>query len=91
MSAFIPPGFTSKQALLAALAEECVRDLSWLPVGQVVLTHADVPLVNDVASARTYLAILGDSVRKMSKSEDQALSVVFPAKFREQIDWLLRS
>jgi len=57
----------------------------------VVLTHADVPLVNDVPNARIYLAILSDAVRKMTKSEDHALSIVFPIKFREQIEWLLRS
>jgi hypothetical protein len=71
--------------------EECLRDLSWLPVGRVVLTHADVPLVNDVANARTYVAILGDAVRRMSDSEDHKLSVVFPIEFREKIEWLLRS
>ena len=57
----------------------------------MVLVHGDVPLVNDVANARTYIAILGDAVHKMSTSEDHPLSVVFPAEFREQIDWLHRS
>jgi hypothetical protein len=105
--AVIPANVVSKQALMAMLAkqlnfpdysgenwdgfEECLHDLSWLPAGQVILTHADVPLINDVANARTYVAILSDAVRKMSKSEDHALSVVFPIKFREQIEWLLRS
>jgi RNAse (barnase) inhibitor barstar len=105
--ASIPENIASKQALFATLArqlcfpdyfggnwdafEECLRDLSWLPIGQVVLTHADVPLVNDVANARTYLAILSGATRKMSTLEDHALLVVFPVKFREQIEWLLRS
>jgi RNAse (barnase) inhibitor barstar len=70
---------------------ECVRDLSWLSPGRVVLVHVDIPLVNDVANARTYLAILSRAVHKMSTSEDHPLSVVFPAEFREPIDWLLRS
>jgi RNAse (barnase) inhibitor barstar len=105
--AYISANIASKQTLIAMLdkqlsfpdyfggnwdsLEECLRDLSWLPAGNVVLIHADVPLVNEVANARTYLAMLGDAVRKMSKSEDRALSVVFPTKFREQIEWLLRS
>ena len=63
----------------------------WLPAGHVFLEHADVPLVNEVANARTYLAIVSDAVRKMSKSDDHPLSVVFPGKSREQIGWLLRS
>jgi hypothetical protein len=103
----VPARIASKEELLTKLAshlffpdyfggnwdafEECLRDLSWLSVGRVVLIHADIPLVNDVANARTYLAILSDAVHKMSKSEDHPLSVVFPTKFREQIEWLLRS
>jgi len=103
----VPARIASKEELLTTLAnhlrfpdyfggnwdafEECLRDLSWLSVGRVVLTHADIPLVNDVANARTYLAILSDAVHKMSKSEDHPLSVAFPSKFREQIEWLLRS
>ena|SRR6266702_3866062 len=103
----VPASIASKEELLATLAnrlcfpgyfggnwdafEECVRDLSWLPAGQVVLVHADIPLLNDLANARTYLAILSGAVRKMSKSEGHPLSVVFPTKFREQVEWLLRS
>jgi hypothetical protein len=102
-----PAAISRKEELLTTLArrlcfpdyfggnwdafEECVRDLSWLPVGRVVLTHAYIPLVNDLANARTYLTILCCAVSKLSKSEDHPLSVVFPAKFREQIEWLLRS
>jgi hypothetical protein len=105
--AAIPASIVSKQVLIATLDkqlsfpdyfggnwdafEECLRDLSWLPTGRVILTHADVPLVNDIPNARIYLAILSGAVGKMSKSEDHALSVVFPVKCREQIEWLLRS
>jgi RNAse (barnase) inhibitor barstar len=105
--AVVPANIVRKQDLFATLDkqlsfpdyfggnwdafDECLRDLSWLPAGRVVLTHADVPLVNDIPNARTYLAILSDAVRKMSKSEDYALSIVFPIEFREQIEWLLRS
>src|SRR6266705_1900430 len=78
-SAEIPVGITSKAELLAELAQrlhfpgyfgmnwdaldECIHDLSWLPVGPIVLKHADLPLDNDVANAKAYLLILDDVVR----------------------------
>jgi len=105
--ATIPENIASKQALIATLArqlgfpdyfgenwdalDECIGDLSWLPIGPVVLQHADVPLIGDVRNARIYVAILRSAVRKMSKSNDHPLSIVFPTKFRDQIFWLLRS
>jgi hypothetical protein len=105
--ATIPVGVTSKQALLSALAsqltfpdyfghnwdafEECVRDLSWLPVGRVMLKHADLPLINDLKNVRIYLTILADAVSATKKSDDHRLSVGFPIDCRDQISWLLRS
>lgn len=64
--------------------EECLRDLSWLSAGQIVLDHEDVPLADDVASAKTYVAILADATRKMAMS-DRPLVVKFPVGFRDQI------
>jgi len=103
----IPENIASKQALLTLLSrqlsfpdyfgenwdalDECMSDLSWLPIGSVIVNHSDVPLVGDVRNARIYLAILRDAVGKMSKSSDHPLLIVFPTKFREQISWLLRS
>jgi hypothetical protein len=52
-----------------------------VPAGHVFLEHADVPLVYEVANARTYLAIVSDAVRKMSKSDDHPLPVVFLINF----------
>ena len=72
-----------------ASARQIYGFTAWLPAGHVFLEHADVPLVNEVANARTYLAIVSDAVRKMSKSDDHPLSVVFPGKSREQIGLLL--
>jgi hypothetical protein len=69
--------------------EECLRDLSWLPAGPVVLEHADVPLVRDVASAKIYVAILADATRDTSDS-GRPLRVVFPTASRDQVSWLLR-
>jgi RNAse (barnase) inhibitor barstar len=41
---------------------ECINDLSWLPPGDVVLRHVDLPLVDDRASLSIYLSILRDAV-----------------------------
>jgi hypothetical protein len=43
--------------------EECLRDLSWLPAGRVVLVHADIALIQDVANAKLYLAVLNDAIQ----------------------------
>lgn len=102
----IPAGIASKAGLLASIAaklkfpnyfgdnwdalEECLGDLSWLPSGQVILEHADLPLADDAANAKIYVAILADAAKKMSSSEEHPLSVVFPIKWRDQVSWLLR-
>jgi RNAse (barnase) inhibitor barstar len=103
----VPARLTSKKALLATLAaqlrfpdyfgenwdalEECLSDLSWLPVGPVIVIHADLPLINDIRNAKIYVVILRDAVRKMSKLDDHPLSIVFPDRCRDQVSWLLRS
>lgn len=74
--------------------EECIRDLSWLPAGPVVLKHDDLPLAGDVASQKTYLSILRDAVEKRWLVPGQRLRdliVVFPPESQEQVAWLLRS
>jgi RNAse (barnase) inhibitor barstar len=101
----VPALIETKQALMEVLAErlsfpdyfgenwdaleECLRDLSWLPVGSVVLTHSDIPLSNDPASARTYLAILKDAVLKPRSSNQHPLTVIFPEPYRGSISALL--
>lgn len=103
----IPVGITTKAALLTELAQrlhfpdyfgmnwdaldECIHDLSWLPVGPVVLKHADLPLANDAANAKAYLSILDDVVRSVPGPNAHILVVVFPPDTRERIAWLLRS
>jgi hypothetical protein len=62
---------------MADFGESSARQIYGLPAGQVFLEHADVPLVNQAANARTCLAIVSDAVRKMSKSDDHPLSVSF--------------
>jgi hypothetical protein len=71
--------------------DECIRDLSWLPPGAVIVKHVDLPLTADVANLKTYLSILRDAVQKWSSSEQRKLVVMFPPETQEQIAWLLRS
>lgn len=106
----VPIGTRTKEALLEALAErlrfpdyfgvnwdameECIRDLSWLPTGPVVVKHSDLPLVGDVTGQKKYLSILAGAVEKKWVVPGQRLRdlvVVFPPDTREQISWLLRS
>jgi hypothetical protein len=90
----VPVGIKSKAALLEALfvalrfpdyfggnwdaLDECIRDLCWLPSGDVVLRHRDLPMPEDRASLSTYLAILKDAVEKWRATRDRRLFVVFP-------------
>jgi RNAse (barnase) inhibitor barstar len=78
----LPTGIESEQALLDALSvalrfpdyfgknwnalDECICDLSWLPPGDVVLIHKDLPLADNRASLSIYLSILRDAVGKWS-------------------------
>ena len=110
LAADVPAGITTKEALLEELYQrlrfpdyfggnwdalwECIRDLSWLPTGPVVLRHHDLPLAGDVASQRTYLSILRDTVEKKWPVPGQRLRelvVVFPPETQDQIARLLRS
>jgi RNAse (barnase) inhibitor barstar len=102
----VAQNITSKKVLFATFAtslsfpdyfggnwdafEECLRDLSWLPGGLVLVTHADLPLINDIRDVKIYLAILRDAVDWWSKPGDHQLSIVFPSLCRDQLSWLLR-
>jgi len=73
----LPPNIKNVDALLDALSvafrfpnyfgknwnalEECIRDLSWLPPGDVVLIHKDLPLADNRDSLLIYLSILRDA------------------------------
>jgi len=106
-SVSVPTRVESKRVLMNAVAEgirfpdyfggnwdafeECIRDLTWIPPGPIVLFHSDIPLQNDLANAKTYLAILSGAVDKMSTSPDRKLIVTFPEECKQQIEWLIRS
>ena len=106
----VPAGIRSTKALLEELYQrlhfpdyfgsnwdalwECIRDLSWLPPGPVVLKHHDLPLAGDVASQKTYLSILSDTVEKKLTVPGQLLRdliVLFPPETQQQVDWLVKS
>jgi hypothetical protein len=87
----LPAGIKSESALLDALSvvlqfpdyfggnwnalDECIRDLSWLPPGDVILNHEDLPLVSDRASLSTYLSILNDAVEKWNTTGSNLIFV----------------
>lgn len=54
--------------------EECIRDLSWLPAGCVVLLHKDLPLAEDQPSLSTYLSILHGAVESWNRMGSNLLS-----------------
>ena len=93
----VPPGLETKAELLAFLAraiplpdyfghnwdalEECLGNLDWREIKPLVLVHRDVPLAGNPSDQRVYLQILADAAR-----EPGLLRVVFPEKFRVQIE-----
>lgn len=97
----VPSGIRSKKELLRLLGaslnfpdyygvnwdafEECIRDLSWLPDGNVVIKHNDLPVENDEDSVQTYLAILRDAVAKWSDCEERNLISVFPIQLKSRV------
>ena len=101
----VPAGIESKTVLLDHLSdallfpnyfggnwdalEECIRDLSWLPGGDVILRHEDLPLPQDVASLSTYLSILKDAVQKWNASGERRLLVIFPPETERIVHRLL--
>ena len=106
----MPAGIATKDVLLEELYQrlqfpdyfggnwdalwECIRDLSWLSDGPVVIKHRDVPLTGDVAGQKKYLSILRDTVEKKWTVPGQRLRelvVVFLAESQERVAWLLRS
>ena len=94
--AIVPAGIKNEAMLMDALSvalrfpdyfggnwdalNECIRDLSWLSSGDVILTHEDLPLSEDWASLSTYLSILRDAVEKWNTTGSN-LIFVSPEKF----------
>jgi hypothetical protein len=74
----VPPNIKNEHVLLDALSvalrfpayfgrnwdalDECIQDLSWLPPGDVVLIHKDLPLAGRRDALAIYLSILRDAI-----------------------------
>lgn len=86
----IPAGISSKRELLSALSralqfpsyfghnwdalDECLTDLSWLPAGDVLVIHRDLPLAMDSEACSIYLSILWDAAQRW---EQQGSNLIF--------------
>ena len=97
----LPASIRSKQKLLRTLAdelrfpdffgynwdalEECLRDLSWLPAGNVQIQHRDLPLSPGSQDRRTYLKILRAAAAFWEKSGSRLLVCQFPAEFQGKV------
>jgi hypothetical protein len=100
----IPAGLKTKQELFVVLdsglrlpdyfgmnwdaLDECICDLSWLPPGQIVLAHSDVPLAGDPTNQSTYLSIISDAIARWMNVPDRDLLVTFPVECRTQVEQL---
>ena len=92
----IPSGISSKRELLSALSrslhfpsyfghnwdalDECLTDLSWLPAGDVLVIHKDLPLEMDSEACSIYLSILWDAAKRW---EQQGSNLFFVSSLSE--------
>jgi RNAse (barnase) inhibitor barstar len=99
--AYIPASVRSKQKLLRILAdqlqfpayfgnnwdalEECLRDLSWLPAGNVEIHHRDIPFPPGSQDRRIYLQILEAASAFWANSNIRRLERVFPADCQAEV------
>jgi RNAse (barnase) inhibitor barstar len=90
----IPASIRSKQKLLRTLSqqfqlpayfghnwdalEECLRDLSWLPAGNIEVHHQDIPLSPGSQDRQTYLQILQSSAAFWSETGKRRFECIFP-------------
>jgi len=97
----LPSSIRSKQKLMRILAaqlrfpsyfghnwdalEECLRDLSWLPVGSVQIRHRDLPLAPGSEERRLYLQVLRAAAGWWQSSISDRLVSVFPAETKEEV------
>jgi Barstar (barnase inhibitor) len=66
--------------------DECLHDLAWLPDGEVVIEHADLPLADNEDDLRTYLSILRSAVVGASYGDTGAFIVTFPADAASRVE-----
>lgn len=103
----VPRGVRTKEALFAAFVralrfpdyfghnwdafEECVRDLDWLPSGDVWVRHADVPLANDPQQLSIYVKVLADAIEELPAEGGRTVFVSFPSDARSTVEAALTS
>ena len=68
---------------------DCLRDFSWINKKNIIITHDDLPLLNDEKNLLVYLDILKDTLKHWKSSEQHTLLVMFPAKAEVIITRLL--
>lgn len=83
----IPAGISSKDVLLAIYKEnghfpdyfgcnwdslrDCLSDFSWVDSSVIIISHADLPLVDEKESRKIYMQILSDSVASFELTRDR--------------------
>lgn len=97
----IPACIRSKQKLLRMLSqqfqfpayfghnwdalEECLRDLSWLPAGNIKVHHQDIPLSPGSQDRQTYLQILQSAAAFWMESGKRRFECIFPATSQAEV------
>lgn len=97
----LPASIRSKQKLLRILAqqfqfpayfghnwdalEECLRDLSWLPAGNIEIRHHDLPLPPGSLDRQTYLHILQSAAAFWAESSERRFDSFFPATVQAEV------
>jgi hypothetical protein len=97
----VPASIRSKRKLMRVLAEqlsfppyfghnwdaleECLKDLSWLPAGELQIWHSDLPLTPASEERQTYLRILQAVAAKWQGDRTQRLKIIFPAESRSEV------
>lgn len=107
----VPAGLRTKAELMDALAfqarlpwyfgknwdalEECLADLHWLNSPRLVISHTDIPLMEDARACRIYIDILrtniGSTHTAKGAGSPQSLSVEFPSAMHHLLAAHLRA
>lgn len=80
----LPPYFGRNWDALS----DCLRDLSWLPAGRVVLVHDALPRLAP-SELQAYVAVLADAVASWKPGETHSLEVAFPPADRARVEAVL--
>lgn len=97
----LPAGLSNQAALLRELAyrlefpahfglnldalSDCLRDLSWLPAGNLHLIHEDLPMADDWEAAEAYVDVLLDAQESWRGEGSRRFTPVFPRRLQRRI------